>query len=85
MLFFVITVVVMVIIYGNIQPDGLVLTVHTVTVNTTHRNSTTTTTTPRPTPPRIRGKQVTSHKEDLLFGIEYYLCNTNSTWTILGN
>ena len=52
----------MVIIYGGIQPDGLVLSIHTVTIDTSKRNRSTVLpglTTPRPTfppsPPPIRG------------------------------
>ena len=60
----------MIIIYGGIQPDGLVLSVHKITINTTALNakrnksavSTTTTTIPVPTPPRIRGKFIPLNK-----------------------
>ena len=52
----------MVIIYGGIQPDGLVLSIHTVTIDTSKRNRSTVlpgVTTLRPTfppsPPPIRG------------------------------
>ena len=52
----------MVIIYGGIQPDGLVLSIHTVTIDTSKRNRSTVLPgliTPRPTfpptPPPIRG------------------------------
>ena len=56
-LFVAILLVVMVIIYGGIQPDGLVLSIHTVTIDTSKRNRSTVlpgVTTLRPTfPPRL--------------------------------
>lgn len=59
-LFFVITTLVMIIIYGSIQPRGLVLSVRKKTVNTVQlgieTNATLPPTTVIPTPPLIRGK-----------------------------
>ena len=56
-LFVAILLVVMVIIYGGIQPDGLVLSIHTVTIDPSKRNRSTVlpgVTTLRPTfPPRL--------------------------------